>query len=293
MRKAGLGACLSLLLLLAARALGQPDEPFRPKGFYNNSVHRFHPDLEARLNVVRYARWRMLEIAWGSGVARPLDREISSYVSDLLLHAPRFAPEADRVAPLLARDAPAVFRALRWGQTLEQQLLDVLASSDAGSRVSATRLERALLLYRRERYALSETAGPAPADSGGPVLSRDAARRFLVSGTRLFVLAAADLATPGFGEQRWRVRQTVADFDRSWESESPAADATYLVSAPAVSAAFPGVTRALDRLEEFRLDVLDALASGGATPQARSRRAEGLRAVARRYGLYPEGIGAR
>jgi hypothetical protein len=106
------------------------------------------------------------------------------------------------------------------------------------------------------------------------------------------VLAAADLATPGFGEQRWRIRQTVADFDRSWESESPG-DATYLVSAPAVSAAFPGVTRALDRLEEFRLDVLDALAPGGATPQARSRRAESLRAVARRYGLYPEGIGAR
>lgn len=292
MRKAGLGACLSLLLLLAARALGQPDEPFRPKGFYNNSVHRFHPDLEARLNVVRYARWQMLEIAWDASVAGPLDREISSYVSGLLLHAPRFAPEADRVAPLLARDAPAVFRALRWGQTLEQQLLDVLASSDAGPRVSATRLERALLLYRRERYALSETAGPAPADSGGPVSTRDAARRLLVSGTRLFVLAAADLATPGFGEQRWRIRQTVADFDRSWESESPG-DATYLVSAPAVSAAFPGVTRALDRLEEFRLDVLDALAPGGATQQARSRRAEDLRAVARRYGLSAEGIGAR
>jgi hypothetical protein len=291
MRKAVLGACLSLLLLLAAPAKGQPDEPFRPKGFYNNSVHRFHPDLEARLNVVRYARWRMLEIAWDSGVADPLDREISSYVSGLLLHAPRFAPEADRVAPLLARDAPAVFRALRWGQTLEQQLLDVLASSDAGPRVSATRLERALLLYRRERYALSETASPAPADSDGPVSTRDAARRLLVSGTKLFVLAAADLATPGFGEQRWRIRQTVADFNRSWESESPG-DATYLVSAPAVSAAFPGVTRALDRLEEFRLDVLDALAPGGAKPEARRRRAEGLHAVARRYGLSAEGIGA-
>jgi hypothetical protein len=290
MRKAG--ACLSLLLLLAAPARGQPEEPFRPKGFYNNSVHRFHPDLEARLNVVRYARWRTLEIAWDTGVAGPLDREISSYVSGLLLHAPRFAPEADRVAPLLARDAPDVFRALRWGQTLEQQLLDVLASSDAGPRVSATRLERALLLYRRERYALSETASSAAADSGGADASRGAARRLLVSGTRLFVLAAADLATPDFAEQRWRVRQTVADFDRSWENESPG-DATYLVSAPAVSAAYPGVTKALDRLEEFRLDVLEALAPGGATPEARRRRAESLRAVARRYGLSLEGIGAR
>jgi hypothetical protein len=289
---AGLGACLSFLLLLAAPAQGQPDEPFRPKGFYNNSVHRFHPDLEARLNVVRYARWRMLEIAWDSGVADSLDREISSYVSGLLLHAPRFAPEADRVAPLLARDAPAVFRALRWGQTLEQQLLDVLASSDAGTSVSATRLERALLLYRRERYALSETADPTPADSRAPVSGRDTARRLLISGTRLFVLAAAGLATPGFGEQRWRVRQTVADFDRSFESES-SGEATYLVSAPAVSAAFPGVTRALDRLEELRLDTLDALSSGGATPEARRRRAESLRAVARRYGLSAEGIGAR
>jgi len=288
MRKAG--ACLSFLLLLATPARGQPEEPFRPKGFYNNSVHRFHPDLEARLNVVRYARWRTLEIAWDTGAAGPLDREISSYVSGLLLHAPRFAPEADRVAPLLARDAPDVFRALRWGQILEQQLLDVLASSDAGPRVSEARLERALLLYRRERCALSEAAGPAAADSGGADASR-AARRLLVSGTRLFVLAAADLATPDFAEQRWRVRQTVADFDRSWENESPG-DATYLVSASAVSAAYPGVTKALDRLEEFRLDILEALAPGGATPEARRRRAESLRAVARRYGLSSEGIGA-
>ncbi len=292
MRRALLGACLSFFLLLTVPALGQPDEPFRPKGSYNNSVHRFHPDLEARLNVVRYVRWRMLEIAWGTGVAGPLEREISSYVSGLLLHAPRFAPEADRVAPLLARDAPTVFRALRWGQTLEQQLLDVLASSDAGPRVSAARLERALLLYRRERYALSEPAGPESADSGGAASGGGAARRFLVSGTRLFVLAAAGFASPDFGEQRWLVRQTVADFDRSWESGSPG-DATYLASAPGISAAFPGVARALDRLEEFRLDVLDALAPGGATSQDRSRRAENLRAVARRYGLSAEGIGAR
>ena len=290
MRRLALGSCLAVFFVLAAAATGQPEEPFRPKGSYNNSVHRFHPDLEARLNVVRYTRWRTLEIAWESGGAGPLDREISTYVGDLLLHAPRFPPEADRVAPLFARDASFIFRVLRWGQTLEQQLLDVLASSDAGPRVSQARLERALLLYRRERYALAEPGALAPAGSAGNAAERGAARNVLVSGTRLFVLAAADLVNPDFAEQRWRVKQTLAQFDRSWENPG---DATYLGSAPAVSAAFPGVTRALDRLEEFRLDVLEALAPGGAMPQAGSRRAEGLRAVAQRYGLPAEVIGER
>ena len=299
MRRAGVGTCLPLLLLFAAEASGQAEEPFRPKGSYNNSVHRFHPDLDARLNVVRFARWRTLEIAWMSGVTDELDREISAYTASLMKRPPRFPPEADRVAPLLAREAVPIFRALRWGQTLEQQLLDVLASPDAEKRLSAARLERALLLYRRERWALSEPAEPE--DSGLPQLAPGISRglpsgtrgtwRLLKSGTWLFAVAAGDLMTPDFAQQRWRVKQTIADFDRSYESDRTPEDVTYAVSAPDVAAGFDGVTRALDRVQQFRTDVLEALIPGAATPEAGRRRDELLRRIARRYGLPSEGIG--
>ncbi len=298
MGRAGSGICLPLLFLLAAGAAGQPEEPFRPKGSYDNSVHRFHPDLDARLNLVRYARWQTFEIAWTSGVTGSLDREVSAHVARLLRHPPRFAPEADRVAPLLARGAAPIFRALRWGQTLEQQFLDVLAASDASQRLSETRADRALLLYRRERYALSEPAEagggqPAPASALAP--EEAGAWRLLSDGTRLFALASADLATPDFAQQRWMVRRTVADFDGSYGSGSahPPEDATYGFSAPDVARSFSAVTKTLDRLQRFRADVLEALAAGGATEEARRQRDERLREVARRYGLPVSGIGRR
>src|SRR5207244_2678490 len=111
-----------LLLLGSPRApAGLPEEPFRPKGTHNNSVHRFHPDLDARFNAVRYGRWRALEIAWISGIDRSLDHDFSAYLVRMLAAAPRFSPEADRIAPAFAREAAPVFRALRWGQTLEQE----------------------------------------------------------------------------------------------------------------------------------------------------------------------------
>ena len=288
MRRAGVGTCLSLLFLLAAGASGQPEEPFRPKGSYNNSVHQFHPDLEARLNVVRFERWRTLEIAWESGLTER-DNEISAYALLLARHPPRFPPEADRVAPLLARDAAPIFRALRWGQALEQQLLDVLASPDAGERLSAARLDRALLIYRRERWALSEPAEPVP---GGASLETTAAWRVEMAGARLFARAAGDLTTPDYSQQRWLVKQTIADFDRASEGDRPAEKGTYAASAPAAAEAFPGVTKALDRVEQLRQDVLEALAPGDATLEARQKRAERLRGVARRYGLPDSGIGA-
>jgi len=288
MSKVGVGTCLPLLFLLAAGASGQPEEPFRPKGTYNNSVHRFHPDLEARLNVVRFERWRTLEVAWKSGLTER-DREISDFALVLARNPPRFPPEADRVAPLLARDAVPIFRALRWGQALEQQLLDVLASSDAGERLSAARLERALIVYKRERWALSDPAEP---HVGGASLETTAAWRVEMAGARLFARAAADLTTPDYAQQRWLVKQTIADFDRASEGDRPAEKGTYAAAAPAAAAAFPGVTRALDRVEELRRDVLEALAPGGATLEARRERAERLRAVARSYGLPASGIGA-
>ncbi len=289
MRRAGVGTCLPLLFLIAAGASGQPEEPFRPKGVYNNSVHRFHPDLDARLNVVRFARWRTLEIAWTSGVTDKLDREISAYTASLMKRPPRFPPEADRVAPLLAREAVPIFRALRWGQTLEQQLLDVLASPDAEKRLSAARLERALLLHRRERWALSEPAEPSPGGASGAA----AAWRIEALGMRLCVRAAADLTTPDFAQQRWLVKQTIADFDRTYEGDHPAGETTYAAAAPAVAEAFPGIAQALDRVGQLRRDVLEALIPGGATLQARRQRDDRLRGVARRYGLPAEGIGER
>jgi len=288
MSKAGVRTCLPLLFLLAAGASGQPEEPFRPKGRYNNSVHQFHPDLEARLNLVRSDRWRTLEIAWQSGLAER-DREISAYALLLAKNPPRFPPEADRVAPLLARDAAPIFRALRWGQALEQQLLDVLASPDAGERLSAARLDRALLVYQRERWALSEPAERAPGEAS---LETTAAWRIERAGARLFARAAADLTTPDYAQQRWLVKQTIADFDRASEGDRPAETGTYAALAPAAAEAFPGVTRALDRVEQLRRDVLEALAPGGATLEARRKRAERLRGVARRYGLPDSGIGA-
>ncbi len=290
MRRAGLETCLPLLFLLAAVAGGQPEEPFRPKGIYNNSVHRFHPDLEARLNVVRFVRWQTLEIAWESGVTDSLERQISADALFLAAHPPRFPPEADRVAPLLARDAAPIFRALRWGQTLERQLLDVLASSDADPRLSAGRLDRALLLYRRERWALTDPGEPAL--SGGS-LESTAAWRIEVVGARLLAGAADDLTTPDFAEQRWRVKLTVAEFDQALKAGHPAETAASMASSPAIAEAFPGVARALDRVEELRRDVLEAFLPAGGTIEARRKRAQRLRGVARRYGLPDSGIDER
>ena len=289
MRRRGLVA--SVLFLAAAGAAAQPEEPFRPKGTYDNSIYRFHPDLDTRFNAVRYGRWRALQIAWTSGIDPRLDREFSAYLLALLADPPRLAPEADRVAPALAREAVPVFRALRWGQTLEQQFLDILASADSSPSLSRERAERALRLYRRERYALSEPAEPA---SPSQLLDlAPVSARILISGTRLFVVAAADFATSDFAQQRWKVKTTIEDFDRSYSAERGPRESWYEISAPAAVSAYPAMTEALDCVARFRAEVFEALIPGGATREARQRRDERLRAVARRYGLPVEGIGGR
>lgn len=288
MRRAG--PFLLLLYLLSAPASGQPEEPFRPKGSYNNTVHRFHPDLDARLNAMRYGRWRALQIAWRSGINPEIDREFSDYLREMLADPPRFAPEADRVAPGPAREAAPIFRALRLGQTLEQELLDVLAASDASPSVSSGRLDRALRFYRREPYALSEPAEPvstAELLELAPISSR-----ILAAGTKLFALAAADLASADFADQRWKVRKTVVGFDPASASVTPA-EALYAAVAPSVASAYPSVTTCLDRLARFRAEVFEALIPGGAAPEAARRRNERLKAVAHRFGLPLSGIGGR
>jgi len=290
MRRAGLATCLALLLLAAAAGAGRPEEPFRPKGFYNNSVHRFHPDLEGRLNAVRYGRWRALEIAWTSGINQRLDSEFAEFLRGLLVHPPRFPPEADRIAPGPARDAGPIFRALRWGQTLEQQVLDILASADANPELSRERIDRALRLYRREAYALSEPADPA---STAELLAlAPVSSRILASGTRLFALAAEGLISSDFSEQRWKVRKILTDFDPASAPVTPA-EALYAAAAPAVASAYPSTTACLDRLAKFRAEVFGALIPGGATSESRRQRDQRLRAVARRYGLPAEDIRGR
>lgn len=298
---------LAGLLLLLPRA-GEPDslreEPSRPKGGHNDSVHRYFPDLDSRLNAVRYGRWRALEIAWTLGINRELDRTFSSYLLALLADPPRYAPEADRVAPRFLREARPVFLALRWGQTLEAQLSDALASPDASAARTEARLQKALNAYRREAYALAEPAGlaggrwpPSEAAARAPVSAR-----ILLSGTALFVQTAQDLAEANFGEQRWRVMETIEEFDLGFAggfvAEDPATPGAlspraYQSEAPAVAEAYSDVADRLDRLARFRLEVFEALVPGGQTPSARRERDERLRTVARRYGLPAEGIGGR
>ena len=283
------GILAGALLLFPVLAFAQPEEPFRPKGGYNNAVHRFHPDLDGRLNAVRYGRWRALQVAWRSGINERLDREVSEFLQKMLADPPRFAPEADRVAPAPAREAAPIFRALRWGGTLEQQFLDILASADASPQLSESRVERALSLYRRDRFALSEPAEPADTPSELFALAPMSAR-ILSAGTRLAALAAADLVSSDFSEQRWKIRKAVQQFDPSRGDAEPGA-VSYFADAPAVASAYPMMAAALDRVSRFRIEVFAALIGGGATPEAARQRDERLRAVARRYGLPVSGIG--
>ena len=279
------------ILLLAAAAGARPSEPFPPKGSYNNSVHRFFPDLDARLNAVRYGRWRALEIAWREGINPSHDASFSKYLLELLKDPPRFTPEADRVAPRFAREAPPVFHALHWGQVLEQEVIDVLASPDANPRLSEDRLNRVLDLYRRERWALTEPPETRPPDAffaAAPVSAR-----ILSTGTRLLAAAAEDLAASDFGEQRWKVRQTVAEFDRQYGADRPPEDVSYRDAAPTIAERYPRIADHLDRLSRFRAEVFDAMLAGGETEAARQERSARLTEVARRYGIPASSIRAR
>jgi hypothetical protein len=289
-----LAACAAAFALAVAGGLGAlpgREEPFPPKGSYRNSVHRYFPDLDARLNAVRYGRWRALEIAWISGIDSRLDPQFSSYLLALVADPPRFAPEADRVAPRFAREASPVFRTLRWGQVFEQQVVDILASSDADPSVSAARLQRAFDLYRREPWVPHEPAGEPPPENVSAAAPVSA--RILMSGTRLFAQAAEDLGASDFGQQRWRVRKTVEEFDSSFAAEGPSSKSAYQTAAPTIATKYPRIAETLDRLSRFRLDVFAALADGGESLEGRRQRAERLQRVARAWGIPAEEIGAR
>jgi hypothetical protein len=282
-------AVLCAVAVAADRAGARAQEPLPPRGRHNHAVHRFFPDLDSRLNAVRYGRWRAVEIAWSVGINPALDRAFSAYLLGLLAEPPRFPPEAELVSPRFARDAAPVFRALRWGQVLEQQVGDVLASADATPALTAGRLARVLGVYRSERWALAEPETPASSAEALTLAPQSA--RILLAGTRLFVVAAEAVVAADFGQQRWKVRDTIAEFDASLSREIALEEATYRVSAPTVAERHPEVAAHLDRLARFRAEVYGALVPGGATPEARRDRNARLREVARRYGLPVEGIG--
>lgn len=284
------GAVLCAVAITAAQTSESAPEPFRPRGRYNNSVHRFFPDLDSRFNAVRYGRWRALEIAWRVGINPELDREFSSFLLKLLSDPPRFPPEAELVAPRFAREASSVFHALQWGQVFEQQVSDTLASADSTPELTAERLQRALAAYQREQWALLEPKEQAPPPEALRLAPRSA--RILLSGTRLFILAAEGLAAADFGQQRWNVRDTIAEFDSSLDRDKTQAEATYEASAPKVSQRYPAIATTLDRLARFRTEVYSALVTGGATADARRERNARLTAVAQRYGIPFRGIGA-
>jgi hypothetical protein len=283
-------AVLWAVAIGALPAVERAQEPFRPRGAYNNSVHRFFPDLDSRLNAVRYGRWRALEIAWKAGINPALDQEFSAFLLKLLADPPRFPPEAQFVAPRFAREAPTVFHALRWGQVLEQQVSDVLAAADATPELTGRRLTRVVDFYRAERWALSEPAGEAPPPVAVTLAPRSA--RILVSGTRLFARAMEALALADFGQQRWKVRDTIEEFDSSLSREKALEESTHKVSAPTFVERYPSAAAHLDRVTRFRLEVYGALVGGGASPEARRERNARLSEVARRFGLPGEGTGA-
>jgi len=284
-------AVLCAVAIGVVPAVEKGDEPLRPRGRYNNSVHRFFPDLDSRLNAVRYGRWRAVEIAWNVGINPTLDREFSAFLLKLLSDPPRFPPEAVFVAPRFAREAPTVFHALRWGQVLEQQVSDVLAAPDATAKLTAERLDRVVNLYRLERWALTEPATEAPPPQALALAPRSA--RILLSGTRLFARAMEALALSDFGQQRWKVRDTIEEFDTSLSREKPLEESTHRVSAPTFAERYPAAAEHLDRVTRFRLEVYGALVGGGATSEARRERDDRLARVARRYGLPGGGIGGR
>ena len=289
--RAARAAVLCAAAISAADATGISSEPFRPKGRYNGSVHRFFPDLDSRFNAVRYGRWRALEIAWRVGITPALDREFSAFLLKLLADPPRLPPEAVFVCPNFAREASSVFHALHWGQVFEQQVSDVLASADAAPDVTGERLARALEAYRREPWALSEPAEEVPPPLAFQLAPMSA--RILLSGTRLFILAAEGLAAADFGQQRWKVRDTIAEFDASLERDKTQSEATYRVAAPIVSERYPAIAENLDRLARFRAEVYGALVAGGGTRESRHERDARLRAVAERYRIPTRGIGVQ
>ncbi len=269
-----------IVLPAAAGCWTLRNETFRPRGIYNNAVHRFFPDLDRRENAIRYGRWRALEIAWREGVSEAVDRTFSQELRVQMQRLPDFPPDPQLAAPTFAREAPHAFDALRAADILEREVADILAAGDATPVLNRERIDRALNAYRREPAALSPPPEAAPTPDALAALGT---ARLLLTGDWLFAQADEDLTTAGYGEQRWRIRGTVERFDRELVT-APGSLRTpwYAEFAPTFLKDFPFVADTLDRATRFRVEIFAALSA-----PAPAERIRGVDAVERRYGLRP------
>lgn len=267
-------ALLSALLCAACSGTGI-HLPFA--SVHAHAVHRFFPDLDRRENAVRYGRWNALESAWIGGITPEVDRRLAVSFRETIRRLPDFPPDARLCAPLLARAAPGLFGALVEADRLEREVTDALAATDASPETTSSRVEKSLDRYRRSRFVLASPP-PAPVD---PRLGELSTARLLLEGDSLFAHAAEDLAASAFRDQRWKIKNTIEQYDR--ELEAPAAPlqaSWYRTYAPTFSASYPIAAELFDRATLFRIEVFEALASP--TPAARR---EAVRAVGRRYGV--------
>lgn len=269
-----------IVLPAAAGCWTLRSETFRPRGIYNNAVHRFFPDLDRRENAIRYGRWRALEVAWREGVSGPVDRLFAGQLLLQMRRLPDFPPDPRLAAPSFAREVPRAFDALRVADSLEREVADILAAGDATPALNRERIDRALNAYRRETAALAPPAGAGPIPGA---LAELGTARLLLAGDWLFAQADEDLTTSDYGEQRWKIRETVERFDRELSvSPGPLRTAWYEQFAPTFLRDFPFVADTLDRATRFRVEIFAAMAAPGAAERSRAAAA-----VERRYGLRP------
>jgi hypothetical protein len=264
----------------AACATARRMSVFRPRGFYNNAVHRFFPDLDQRENGVRYARWTLLETAWETG--RPSQASTAQFLLGHLDNMPRFPPAPELVAPHLAREAPSLFRTFAWIESYEREIADALAAADASPTRTRARIEKATNDYRSEPCALGAPEGSGASEGPG-------APRAIESGDWLFAAAAESFLGGDFSAQRWKIRSLIDRFDTiTTHPDAPIPEGGYAALAPSFTEAYPSAASILDRGIAFRREILAAL-----TGASRNERTERVRSVAGRYGQTWEALRAR
>lgn len=273
MKRAG----IFLFVLMTAGCLWPARDSFRPRGLYNNALHRFFPDLERRENAIFYGRWRALELAWVEGISAERDAIFAHRLRAEVLALPDFPPDPDVTAPRFGREAPAAAGAILAAGALEREVADALAAADATPALTQKRIGHALLHYQRSRWALGVESERAQ----GPVLANYSTAKLLLAGDWLLAKSAEDLAVSNYGEQRWRIRATVEEYDRTIAA-LPASIPTswYRQFAPTFTRDYPAAAQALDRATLFRGEIFQALAA----PDLAGRR-RGVREVEKIFGL--------
>src|SRR5262249_32651700 len=162
---------------------------------------------------------------------------------------------------------------------------------DSSRSLTSQRMTRLLAIYHREPFAVRSAPSEPPPSSA--VAAAPMSARLLIAGTRLFALAAEDLAASDFGQQRWKVKKTLDGYDFTPSAAVPLETASYRMSAPTVESRFAEIASCLDAIAQLRRELFDALVFDPAAPSAHSQRDSRARDLARRWGLPAEGIGER